>query len=102
MGFADNLREEINNTNEQIIATRFEPRKGEIMGIIAQGIKRIGYVQIDTSGYHAGTMEGTMIGAKREELNALAEWLRKEGFIVTPQWWGYSSNGLPDMLKIRV
>ena len=102
MGFADNLRKEISNTNEQIIATKYEPRKAEIMGILERGIKRIGYVQIDTSGYHAGTMEGTQIGAKREELNALAEWLRKEGFIVQPQWWGYSANGMPDMLKIRV
>ena len=102
MGFADNLRNEISNNKEQIIATRFQPRRDEIMDILATGIKRLGYVQIDTSGYRTGTYEGTQIGAKREELNALAEWLRKEGFIVEPMWWGYDSAGMPDMLRIRV
>ena len=103
MGFADNLRKEISNTNEQIIATKYEPRKAEIMGILERGIKRIGYVQIDTSGYCAGTMEGTQIGAKQEDLNALYEFLRAEGFVVNKMWWGWGGHGsIPDMLKITL
>jgi len=102
MGFADNLRKEIANSNKSIIATRFEPRKAEILNIIAKGIRRIGYVQIDTSCYHGGTCEGDMVGVKREELDALKEFLEGEGFKVSRQWWGYSSNGMPDMLKITI
>lgn len=101
MGFADNLRNELNNTNAEIIATRFEPRKEEILNIIATGIKRIGYVKIDTL-CHTGTREGDMLGIKDKEINAFAEFLRKEGFIAQKSWWGYSSDGTPDMLTIRV
>ena len=101
MGFADNLRNELNNTNAEIIATRFEPRKEEIFNTLATGIKRIGYVKIDTL-CNTGTLEGRLLGVKSNEINAFAEFLTKEGFKVSRSWWGYSSDGNPDMLTIRV
>ena len=84
MGFADNLRNELNNTNAEIIANRFEPRKEEIFNALATGIKRLGYVKIDTFN-NTGTREGDWLGVKSNE-----------------SWWGYSSDGNPDMLTIRV
>jgi len=103
MNFADNLRSEISEANKNIIETKFKPRADEILDIIAKGIKRIGYVEIDTSGYCAGTMEGTQIGAKQEDLNALYEFLRAEGFVVKKMWWGWGGHGsIPDMLKITL
>ena len=106
MNFADTLRNEIANKNAEIVKTQFEPNKDKAMEILARGIKRIGYVCIDTFN-HTSTAEGGELSValghiKTEHLNALAEWLTKEGFNVTRQWWGYSSDGLPDMLKIRV
>ena len=101
MGFADNLRNELKNTNAEIIATNFEPRKEEIFNTIATGIKRIGYVKIDTC-CSTGTCEGVRLGVKSNEINAFAEFLQKEGFRVQKSWWGYSSDGNPDMLTIRV
>jgi hypothetical protein len=102
MGFADNLRKEMADANKEIIATRFEPRKATIMNIIAEGIRRIGYVEIDTSAYGTGTWEGKQIGVKQEELNAFKEFLEGEGFKVSCRWWGLSCSGLPDMLKITL
>ena len=99
MNFADNLRNEINNKNAEIIAIRFEPKKDELLGIIAKGIRRIGYVEIDTL-CNAGTCEGDSLGVHRGEIEAFAEFVRKEGFKATPAWWGYSSYGEPDILKI--
>ena len=101
MGFADNLRNELNNTNAEIIANRFEPRKEEIFNTLATGIKRLGYVKIDTL-CDTGTCEGVRLGVKSNEINAFAEFLTKEGFKVSKSWWGYSSDGNPDMLTIRV
>ena len=101
MGFADNLRNELNNTNAEIIANRFEPRKEEIFNTLATGIKRIGYVKIDTL-CNTGTLEGRLLGVNSNEINAFAEFLQKEGFHVQKSWWGYSSDGNPDMLTIRV
>lgn len=101
MGFADNLRNELNNTNAEIIANRFEPNKEEIFNTLAIGIKRLGYVKIDTC-CNTGTCEGNRLGVKSNEINAFAEFLQKEGFRVQKSWWGYSSDGNPDMLTIRV
>lgn len=101
MGFADNLRKEMNNKNAEIIADCFEPRKEEIFNIIATGIKRIGYVKIDTL-CHAGTCEGAQLGINHKEINAFAEFLKNEGFKVQKAWWGYSSDGNPDMLTITL
>ena len=101
MGFADNLRNELNNTNAEIIANRFEPNKEEIFSTLATGIKRLGYVKIDTFN-NTGTREGDRLGVKSNEINAFAEFLQKEGFRVQKAWWGYSSDGNPDMLTIRV
>ena len=101
MGFADTLRNELKNENAEIIATRFEPRKEEIMNTLATGIKRMGYVKIDTL-CHTGTCEGDRLGVKSNEINAFSEFLKKEGFKVQKSWWGYSSDGVPDMLTISV
>lgn len=106
MGFADNLRKELNGTNEEIIATRFEPNKERAMGILAEGIKRIGYVCIDTlcgtSSYEGNQLSSALGSIKNKDLDALHQWLTREGFKVSKMWWGYSSDGLPDMVKIRV
>ena len=101
MNFADTLREELNNKNRNIIATEFEPRKNAIMETIAKGIKRIGYVSIDTFN-HTGTCEGNALGINSKNIEAFAEFLKAEGFKVSRQWWGYSTDGVPDMLKIKV
>jgi hypothetical protein len=101
MGFADNLRNELKNENAEIIATRFEPRKDELMDILAKGIKRLGYVKIDVL-CHTGTLEGDMLGVHSKEINAFADFIKAEGFRVSKSWWGCSSDGLPDMLTIRV
>lgn len=104
MNYAEQLRNEMSKSNKLIIATKFAPHKEQIMNALAEGIKRIGYVCIDTSGYNTSSYEGriAMCDAKREELPALAEFIRAEGFNVTQQWWGMSSNGFPDMLKITL
>ena len=101
MKFADTLRKELNDTNAEIIANRFEPNKEEIFNTLATGIKRLGYVKIDTLS-NTGTCEGDRLGVKSNEINAFAEFLTKEGFKVSKYWWGYSSDGNPDMLTIRV
>lgn len=107
MNYADKLRQEVKNTKAEIIATKFEPNRIEILGTIARGIERLGYVQIDTSGCHTGTYEGDCASSaagslKNSDLIVFADWLTKEGFDVCPMWWGYSSDGFPDMLKIRL
>lgn len=101
MNFADTLREELNNKNRNIISTEFEPRKETIMETIAKGIKRIGYVSIDTFN-HTGTCEGDSLGINDKNIEAFAEFLKAEGFKVSKRRWGYSSDGVPDMLKITV
>lgn len=106
MGFADNLRKELNNENEEIIAARFEPNKDKAMEILSRGIKRIGYVCIDTFN-HTSTCEGCELSVALghitgKDLNALHQWLTREGFKVSKMWWGYSSDGIPDMVKIRL
>ena len=101
MGFADTLRNELKSRTAEIIATRFEPNKEEIMSTIATGIKRIGYVKIDTFN-HTGTCEGNRLGIGSGEINAFAEFLKQEGFRVQRAWWGYSSDGDPDMLTISI
>lgn len=101
MNFADKLRNEMNDKNNETIATRFAPRKTELLETIAKGIRRIGYVQIDTLG-NSGTLEGDCLGVHRGEVDAFAEFVRNEGFKVSRMWWGYSSDGEPDMLKIRL
>lgn len=104
MNYAEQLKAEVNNANASIITTKFEPKKKQIMNAIVEGIKRIGYVTIDASGCHAGTYEGNIArcGAETKDLNALAEFIQKEGFKVSKMWWGYSSDGFPDMLKITL
>ena len=106
MNAADKLRNELNNETANIIADRFEPNKDKAMEIIARGIKRIGYVCIDTFN-HTSTCEGGELSValghiNNKDLNALHTWLTKEGFNVSKQWWGYSSNGIPDMVKITI
>ena len=101
MSFADTLRKELDNKNQNIITTEFEPRKEEIMKTIADGIRRIGYVEIDTL-CGTGTFEGKSLGINNKNIEAFAEFLKAEGFKVSRCWWGYSSDGVPDMLKIRV
>lgn len=102
MGFADNLRNELKNQTEDYIATHFEPRKEEIFRIISKGIKRIGYVKIDTFN-RTGTLEGEQLGIKKSsEINPFVEFLKREGFRTQRAWWGYSSEGDPDMLTITV
>lgn len=105
MNAAELLRAELANKNQEIINTRFEPNKEKAMEILARGIKRIGYVCVDTL-CHAGTCEGDQLSAALDLdcrcLNAAADWLKKEGFTVTRQWWGFSTDGDPDMIKIRL
>jgi hypothetical protein len=101
MNFADTLRKELNDKNRNIISTEFEPRKETIMETIAKGIKRIGYVSIDTFN-HTGTCEGDSLGINDKNIEAFAEFLKAEGFKVSKRWWGFSSDGVPDMLKITV
>ena len=105
MNYAESLRKELADKNANIVATRFEPNRDKILKPIAEGIKRIGYVCIDTSGYDTSSYEGRIASSaagwlKNSDLEAFANWLTKEGFRVTQQWWGMSTNGLPDMLKI--
>lgn len=107
MNYAETLRKEIADNNANIAATRFEPNKDKILKPIAEGIKRIGYVCIDTSGYDTSSCEGRYASAaagwlKYTDLNAFADWLTKEGFKVSRQWWGMSTNGFPDMVKITL
>lgn len=101
MNFADKLRNELNNKNSEIIARDIEPRKDEIMEILARGIKRLGYVKTDTI-CNTGTCEGDQLGVKSDNIEAFAEFLQKEGFRVQKSWWGYSSDGKPDMLTISL
>jgi hypothetical protein len=101
MSFADTLRKELDNKNQNIIATEFEPRKEEIMETIAKGIRRVGFVTIDTFN-NTGTSEGDSLGINYKNIEAFAEFLKAEGFKVSRCWWGYSSDGVPDMLKIHV
>ena len=102
MNYAEQLRNEIANTNASIIAKEFEPRKAEILSIITEGIKRIGYVKIDVFGTHCDTAEGQRLGVKKETLNAFDEFIRKEGFRTQKGWWGYSTDGTADLLTIRL
>lgn len=107
MNYAESLRKELADKNANIVATRFEPNRDKILKPIAEGIKRIGYVSIDTSGYDTSSYEGRIASSaagwlKNSDLDAFANWLTKEGFRVTREWWGMSTNGLPDMLKIRL
>ena len=108
MNAADKLRNELNKESANIIATRFAPQKDAAMEIIAKGIKRLGYVEIDTLHCQGtGTPEGRSLsylygGLKSADLNTFAEFLKAEGFKVSKAWWGYSSNGNPDILKISL
>ena len=101
MGFADTLRNELKNKNNEIILNEFEPRKEEIMGILADGIKRIGYVKVDTL-CHTGSCEGNKLGVNYKNINAFAGFLTKEGFRIAKSWWGFSADGSPDMLTIKL
>ena len=101
MGFADKLRNEIENKDAEIIAKRFEPQKDRILNILAEGIRRIGYVRTDTFN-NTGTHEGDRLGVKYGEVNAFAKFVTAEGFKVSRSWWGYSSDGEPDMLTITI
>ena len=101
MNFADKLRNELNNKNEEIIARDIEPRKDKIMEVLARGIKRIGYVKTDTL-CNTGTCEGSELGVNSGNIEAFADFLKKEGFRVQKAWWGYSSDGKPDMLTITL
>ena len=101
MSFADKLRNELKNENAEIIARDIEPRKDKIMEILAKGIKRLGYVKVDTL-CNAGTCEGDQLGVKSGNIEAFADFLKKEGFRVQRGWWGYSSDGKPDMLTITL
>lgn len=103
MNAAEALRAEVSAKNKEIIETIIEPKRERILSAVAEGIRRIGYVTIDTSGYNTSSMEGRMTGIYDSKyLNALAEWLRTEGFKVSRQWWGMSCNGDPDMLTIKL
>lgn len=101
MNFADKLRNELNSMNAEIIARDIEPRKDEIMEILSRGIKRLGYVKVDTL-CSAGTCEGSELGVNSGNIEAFAEFLKKEGFRVQKAWWGYSADGRPDMLTITI
>lgn len=101
MNFADKLRNELNNENAEILARDIEPRKDEIMEILAKGIKRLGYVKVDTL-CKTGTCEGDKLGVKSGNIEVFADFLRNEGFCVQRAWWGYSSDGKPDMLTITL
>lgn len=102
MGYADKLRAEVANTDAEIIENEILPRKDEILMAIEKGIKRIGYVVIDSL-CNTSTMEGNMVRIKdNKKFSALAKFLTEEGFKVSKCWWGYCSDGNPDMLKIRL
>ena len=101
--FADTLRNEVKNENERILEEIILPKKDQILSAVAAGIKRIGYVVIDTSGYDTSSYEGRMTGIyKQEYLGALYDFLEGEGFRVVRSWWGLSTNVSPDMLKITL
>jgi hypothetical protein len=101
MNFADKLRNELNNENAEIIARDIEPRKDKIMEILAKGIKRLGYVKVDTL-CNTGTCEGDQLGVNSGNIEVFADFLKREGFRVQRAWWGYSSDGKPDMLTITL
>ena len=101
MNFADTLRNELKSKNEETITNEFVPKKDKIMSVLAGGIKRLGYVKVDTF-YHTGTYEGDQLGINGGNIVAFAEFLQREGFVVQKSWWGGSSDGVPDMLTIRV
>jgi hypothetical protein len=103
MAFADKLRKEIADRDQQIINNEILPKKEQILNAVSEGIKRIGYVCIDT-GYGTSSHEGLMVGIHDcRKLNALAKFLQGEGFKVSKMWWGMGScDGDPDMLKIRL
>ena len=101
MSFADNLRQQLADTDQQIIDTKFMPRRDEILQRIAEGIKRLGYVCIDTSSCGTSTPEGRL-GVNQKELSAFKKFITQEGFKASFSWWGYSTDGLPDMLTIRL
>ena len=104
MNYADKLRAEQADKNKEIIKNLIEPRKDAILEEVSNGIRRIGYVTIDTSGYRAGTYEGCRVGIhEREHLPAFTEWLKEQGFKVKQMWWGMGScSGYPDMIEIRL
>ena len=103
MNAADKLRAEIEAGNKEIITTIIEPKREQILKAVSDGIKRIGYVTIDTSGYGTSSHEGRMTGIHDcKHLNALREWLMAEGFKVARKWWGCSCDGDPDMLTITL
>ena len=79
MNYADTLRKELNDKNKSIIATEFEPRKEAIMETIAKGIKRIGYVSIDTFN-HTGSCEGGLFGYQLQKHRSLCRVLKSRGF----------------------
>ena len=104
MAFADKLRAEVADKNKEIINNEILPKKEQILNAVAEGIKRIGYVCIDTSTYGTSTAEGRMVGIHDcRKLNDLAQFLKDEGFKVSKMWWGMGScDGDPDMLKIKL
>lgn len=104
MAFADKLRAEVADKNQEIINNEILPRKEQILNAVAEGIKRIGYVCIDTSTYGTSSAEGRKVGIfDCRKLNALAQFLKGEGFTVSKMWWGMGScDGDPDMLKIKL
>ncbi len=102
MNYAETLKAEMANTDQQIIDNEIMPRKDEILSTIAAGIKRIGYVCIDSL-CGTSSAEGCKVGIfDNKKFPALIKFLTSEGFKVSRQWWGYSANGLPDMIKISV
>lgn len=103
MNAAEKLRAELNNENKEIIANKFQPNKEQIISAIIKGIKRIGYVCIDTSGYDTSTPEGRECGSiKAKELYAFSDFVRAEGFKTSLRWWGLSTSGTPDMINITL
>lgn len=101
MGFADKLRKELANEKNELIDTRFKSNKEEIMAILEKGIRRLGYVKTDTFN-NSSTHEGKLLGIGRGEVNAFADFLKGEGFKVQKAWWGFSTDGEPDMLTITI
>lgn len=105
MGFGDKLRNELKKETANTIESRYMPDRDSAMEILEKGIRRIGYVEIDTL-HRAGTCEGGQLSRlydlESRDLNSFAEFLENEGFKVSKAWWGYSSDGNPDILKIRV
>lgn len=101
MNYAEIAKKNIADKNAEVIA-KFESRKEEIFKIILKGIERLGYVKIDTLAGHGATLEGQQLGVKNGELDAFNEFVKKEGFKTQKSWWGYSTDGEADMLKIFV